>query len=59
MLTGEEKFRLKEQKKFDAEIRGKLEHKPVYGFAWLPVGVKVIGGIIAVGLLAVKVALAM
>ena len=57
MMTNE-KYRLKEQNKFDAEIRNKLERKPAYSFSRLPGGVKVVGGIIAVGLLAVKVALA-
>ena len=53
MLTEEQKYQIREEEKFEAEICNKLEDKPGYSF------MKVIGGISAVGLLAVTVALAM
>ena len=56
MVTEEEKHRIKEEEKFDAEIRNKLEGKSTYGFAWLPSGVTFIGAVIIAAVLLTSVA---
>ena len=36
MLTEEQKYRIREEEKFDAEIRNKLEANSLYSFGRLP-----------------------
>ena len=56
VLTLEEEHRIREEEKFDAEIRNKLKLRSIYGFAWLPGSGTLISAIVIAAILLTGIA---